>query len=1077
MPKAPDLKPRSRRRPGPRKSGVGDPPSAVAKAGSRAPVLVVGLSVCLFLSGVSALAFQVAWFRELRLVFGASTAANAAVLAIFMGGLGLGSAVLGKLADRIESPVRLYAVLEVLIALAAAASPFLIGWIGSVYVAMGGQSALGLFGAWAVRLALSAIVLGVPTFLMGGTLPAAARAVTSSEDRNRRVVGFMYGTNTIGAVCGVVACTFWLLPAVGTRTSLWVACLLNLVVAAMAFGLARRFASARCGQPAYGSTEAPVPAAHVSTRSAPLWLLYASAATVGFVFFLMELVWYRMFAPILGGTTYTFGIILAVALAGIGLGGALYPALFRRIRPDALTLALTCVLEAVCVGFPYWLGDQLALWTLRIQQAATGFTETSLGWAAIAAIAVFPAAFISGLQFPLLVALVGSGRERVGREVGVTAAFNTLGAIAGSLAGGFGLLPLLTAPGAWKAAALVLVALGFLWTLLWFQKARSRLWAIAPFAGIATAVFLLVADGPTAAWRHSAIGAGRTEPPEARPNEVKRWQNDRRRKIVWEAEGVEASVAIEVSGGISFWINGKCDGHAVGDVGTQMMLGLLPAALHPAPKTAFVVGLGTGETAGWLAEVEGIERVDVAELEPAVNEMARRCALVNHNVLEHPRVRCVYNDAREILLTSSRRYDVISSEPSNPYRAGIASLFTREFYESARSRLTEDGIFTQWLQGYEVDRATVGSVIATLKAVFPHVQVWQSKSNDMLLVCSITPLEHEASTLRARIATEPYRSALAAGWRVVDLEGFLSRFVAGEEAASRWVSDTGGQLNTDDLNLIEYGFARTLGRATDFDVAVLRETAIACGSHRPAVAGDVDWRRVEGHRQIMRAITESKLTMPPEPTAEQKTRSRVLTHYLRSDLAEATGAWEQSLYEPLHPTETTLLALSYAHQGSVKADPLIERVAGFSETEARALRAYLHWRRGEIQDATAELEAFLLGARRNPWFFSHLNDVVFDVAVGLAVRDPRTARRLYETLDRSFAVWHCEGQRLNALCTIAEMLGPAEAAHCAELFEPHVPWMEPFLRYRSRAYSATNHPLKRRAELELEEFLRNQLAE
>ena len=187
-------------------------------------------------------------------------------------------------------------------------------------------------------------------------------------------------------------------------------------------------------------------------------------------------------------------------------------------------------------------------------------------------------------------------------------------------------------------------------------------------------------------------------------------------------------MAIVGSEALAFYVNGMCDGNAIEDVGTQIMLGLIGGALHPQPQTALVVGLGTGETAGWLAEVPSIERVDVVELEPAVQEMARRCRAVNRDVLANPKVRLIFNDAREVLLTTAGRYDLIVCEPSNPYRSGIANLFTREFYLAGRDRLNDGGMFVQWVQAYEIDQRTMRTVFATFKSVFPHVEVWQSQA-------------------------------------------------------------------------------------------------------------------------------------------------------------------------------------------------------------------------------------------------------------------------------------------------------------------------------------------------------------
>ena len=422
-------------------------------------------------SGACALLYQVTWLRELRLVFGSTTAASAAVLAIFMGGLGMGNALLGKRADTRSNPLAFYALLEALIAISVGLSPWWIDASRTVYIALGGQMALGALGATTVRLALSAFILLAPTLLMGGTLPAAVAAVTTPEDKNRRAVAVLYGVNTLGAVAGAMASTFLLLPALGTRLTLWSACTVNIAVSACAWFLSRRqLATGPLAEPLAERLAAP--SAQEKSANQPTHPLdggqtlphpihvYATAAAVGFAFMLMELVWYRMLAPVLGGTTYTFGLILSVALLGIGLGGTLYPLCFRRRQPSLQSLSWTCGLEALFLAVPLALGDRLAIAAAMLHESnRLGFSGEVLGWSAIAAIVVLPAAIVSGVQFPLLIALLGRGHKDVGRQVGTTYAFNTLGSILGSLAGGFGLIPLLSATGAWRTVGIALAGL------------------------------------------------------------------------------------------------------------------------------------------------------------------------------------------------------------------------------------------------------------------------------------------------------------------------------------------------------------------------------------------------------------------------------------------------------------------------------------------------------------------------------------------------------------------------------------------------------------------------------------------
>ncbi|MGB6995762.1 MAG: fused MFS/spermidine synthase [Thermoanaerobaculia bacterium] len=370
------------------------------------------VSLFLFGSGFCALVYQMGWLRMLRLVFGSSTNATAAVLAIFMGGLGLGGYLLGRRAEHTENPLDFYARLELGISLAAAASPILIAAVRALYVAVGGTQALGLVGGTGLRLLLAGFVLGLPTFLMGGTLPAAVRSITREADQSRHSVGWLYAVNTLGAVTGAIVTTFVLIEVVGIQRTIWLAALLNLLIALWARSTARDQGSV---EPLTGeSTDPGAEKDQADDRRSRVRLVLVAAGVVGFVFFLMELVWYRMLSPILGGSTYTFGVILIVALFGIGAGGLLYALLREVRRPTLRHFSMTCILEALCIAVPFALGDLVALLALQMQGLqAGGFTFLALGWTAVSLVVVFPASLIAGYQFPLLVALLGSGRKGV----------------------------------------------------------------------------------------------------------------------------------------------------------------------------------------------------------------------------------------------------------------------------------------------------------------------------------------------------------------------------------------------------------------------------------------------------------------------------------------------------------------------------------------------------------------------------------------------------------------------------------------------------------------------------------------
>src|SRR4051812_711431 len=633
-------------------------------------------ALLLFCSGFCALVYQTAWLREFRLIFGASTAASAAVLGVFMAGLGFGGIVLGRFGEKHRKPLEFYGRLELLIAFSAAASPLLI-WAGrSFYVLCGGTEAMGMLLGTIVRLLLVALVLGVPTFLMGGTLPAVARSVVAQEDVSRRSLGVLYGINTLGAVTGAIAGTFYLFENFGNRLSLWWAALLNIAVALLAIRIARSMSDMPAAPVATEAIE------EVRAQASPKFV-FAAAGIVGFAFFLMEIVWYRMLAPLLGGSTFTFGLILAVALLGIGLGGVVYAFFELKRAATVQFFALTCATEAFFMAVPYALGDRVPMAAMLLRPLGTlGFHGHVIAWTALCSLVIFPAAFISGLQFPLLIALLGTGKRGIASQTGNAYASNTIGALVGSLGGGFGLMPMLSAPGVWRFTVAILAALGIAAVCLPSPQKRRWFSALLPLGTAVAALLMTTATGPTAFWRHSQIGVGAVRKYHVAPNDLRDLISSAQRRTMWQMEGMESSVAVANANSVAFIVNGKSDGNAVADAGTQIMSGMVGAVLHPKPQKAMVVGLGTGSTAGWLAAVPTMQRVDVVELEPGIRKVAEMCAPVNHHALENPKLHVHIGDGRELLLTTRQKYDVVVSEPSNPYRAGVAGLFTREFYQS-----------------------------------------------------------------------------------------------------------------------------------------------------------------------------------------------------------------------------------------------------------------------------------------------------------------------------------------------------------------------------------------------------------
>jgi spermidine synthase len=1031
----------------------------------------------LFGSGLTALIYQTVWQRMFRLVFGSSTAASAAVLGIFLGGLGLGGWWFGSRAERHERPLAFYGNLEAGVALSAALTPFLLDLLSHGYFALGGSTSLGTAGATVLRMLIAVLVMGPSVALMGGTLPAAARAIEHDGDASRGRLALLYATNTLGAVLGTLLSTFYLFELFGTRLTLWTAVLINLLIAVFARGAGRDAPPLPIG----ADSENAAAGGDAELRpAAPPVFVYAALGIVGFAFVCLELIWYRMLAPIMGGSAYTFGIVLAVALAGIGVGGYVYSRRDPELPATPRLLAMTLVLEALAIGIPFALGDTLALYAAYLRpSAAIGFGALVVSWILIAGVIVFPASCVAGYQFPVLFALLGRGRARVARHVGVAYAFNTFGSIAGALAGGFLLLPGVGALGTWRGLIAVLTVLGAVALAVEIRRPSKIAGLVAPLLVGALALCCLRAEGPGAVWRRGAIGAGRFKVTDLTTNQLTASQIERTKELLWERDGIESTIGLTGGTDLAFWVNGKVDGAVLTDRGTQAMLGLTPVALHPDPKSVFVLGLGTGMSVGWVAAVPGIERVDVAELEPAVLDVARAAHQANLDALDQPNVHVFQGDGREFLLTTNRRYDVIVSEPSNPYRAGVASLFTQELYSAAAARLSENGLFGQWLQGYEIDVATLRTVLRTMHTVFPSVEIWQTQSDDLLLIASRAPRSYAIGKLRERLAREPYASALQRMWLVEGAEGFLSHFVANDRLSAKLGEVLSPPLNTDDSTVLEYAFARQVGMTGSSMTEMLFNTSARSGDDHPDVEGAVDWNLV--HELRGRSWLIQFASVPRLPGLDQAGAKRLRALELgcrERSYAQSLAVWgvnQPDRPAPRDALETYMLANAYALQG----DPLALQLAG--ELEQRGFRAEAHLVRGRsnlkaniAETAFAELAAGLEDLRRGPM---PLCDTTADLLSQLRLlsQNPSFAPRVLAALQRGpLASYLREVDRRGISQEIAFTLPDPQL--CVDALGPELQlprWQSSFLTARAACLKRANHPLAARAEDDLAAFLMN----
>lgn len=1040
------------------------------------PLLPVG--VIIFISGFCSLVYQSVWFREFRLIFGASTLANSAVLAIFMAGLGIGGLVLGHHADKWRRPFHNYAYVEFAIAALAALTPFLLDVIRSFYINLGGSAVLGDVNATLLRLGLATLVIFPSVFVMGGTLPAAARAITTKNDTQRHGLAVLYAVNTLGAVMGVALSTFVLFEANGFRMTLWLAALLNVVIALSARALARNYEI-----PIEETEQDSEQLAHntsyeTSATATPArpWLLPAAFIT-GFVFFLSELVWYRLAGPILGGSTYTFGVILAVALLGIGIGGYLHSLRSDKGNASVAEFGITCTLQALFLIIPFAMGDTLALLAYHLHNFGnSAFSMLSAGWVMVTVIMVLPAAMVAGYQFPLMFALKGQGVDGVAKDTGQIYAANTLGAIVGALAGGFGLIPLLGANGAWLFAVAALLLLGVFLIVITARKAVLSTVVSSIFALIALSMFF--SDGPTSLWKHTAIGAGRANLASGSKNDLRSHITNSNNTILESYDGVESNLGFNISNALSIFVNGKSDGNVVGDAITQVFLGLIPAALHGQAENAFVIGLGTGETAGWLAEVDTIKNVEVAEIEPKVIRFVELAAAANFDVAHHPKVTMNIGDGREALITSDKSYDLILSEPSNPYRAGIASFYTQEFYEQAALHLNEGGYFAQWVQMYEITPEAIEMIIKTMSQVFPRISYWTLSSGDLMLVGSFHEQIYDAAQMQALSQQHPFSTALRKITQTQNLEGLLTHHVAQPSITPTLLKDV-DLINRDDSSLLEYMFARSVGRSFGREQFRMRllDHAEAQNALLPQLKnGQVDAEVIQYHRARATFGFPDMNLVDDDANGINEDITAFWQYYSRNDIDNAyplLADIETDLTQPFARYAALETKALYLHNHQPESVPALitevrdTDIIGYEEdvhTLALLLALYQH------DDVLIKdmLPEFIEQSQHNPWLLRNTQGKVLVAMSDEGFTEETTIQLINALLEQPFAVYNLENARINTLLTLAtQEFEGKPISSCTKVYDTLtnvLPWNYDVLHNRLRCYSSYDHPQRGVAE-------------
>ena len=781
------------------------------------------LYACFIISGGAGLVYEVIWSALLSNLVGGTTTTHTVVLAAFMGGLALGNRFGGRWADTGVLPLRLYAYLETAVGILGVLSPQLAELAGHVYVSLAPSPASPMMWMDApLRLLLAMATILPASFAMGATMPALVRACTTHLGGLGASVGWLYFINSAGAALGALLATFYVIPTFGLDLGLILAGTSNLLLALLALGLARQVHGDQAFEAKEARDELARPETIEELDLGPLVepRVYSSGqvrAALDAVFLsgiatmLIELAWTRVLALTMGGSAHAFAIMLATFIAGIAIGGVIAAWVARGDRDvlGPLLIAEGVAVLSLALLFPLY--DRLpfafhgAAALIASKEAAYPvYLAVCTG---MAVLAMLGPTIAFGATLPLASRVVTSAIGEAGRSVGSVFSTNTLGNVIGAAAGGLTLVPLVGLEWTLRVGAL-LVALASL-RLAFALASESKLRRVGMMGAALATLIVLVAPS----WDPLLLHSGLYRSLEHDVGSVEHFKSTSGKiDFLFEEDDEEATVSVieNANGHRLLRVNGKSDAGNHRDVPTQVLVGQLPFFFHADAKRVLVVGLGSGITVGSVL-THPVEHVDVVEISPAIVNGSRYFDEWSHAPLDDPRVTLHVRDARNFLrvLPPDVKYDVIVSEPSNPWQPGSAALFSLEYYEQLKSRLAPGGVMSQWVHTYEMDEDVLDVILRTYAQVFERPRTWSARGNDMVMVASGEgDLDVDFDRMAKRLALPKVASEMR---RVTpdDREMSLNTLLTHEVMAARqfraiWGSAEEQIIHTDRIPVLQY---------------------------------------------------------------------------------------------------------------------------------------------------------------------------------------------------------------------------------------------------------------------------------
>lgn len=913
-----------------------------------------------FLSGAIGLLYEVVWARMLTQIFGNTTHAIATVLAAFMAGLALGSYVFGRLVDARRNAFLAYGLLEGGVGLYGLLIPTLFALTQRAYAGLYGLVDVSYTAFSLVLFLLAFLVIVIPTALMGATLPVLSRfCVTRFASLGRRV-GDLYAINTLGAVVGCALTGFSLIAALGLRGTVRLGAILNLAIAVLILLLVAGF---RIREIPHGDCreETAPPSAEGGSRSRLELALLGGFALSGVAAMVYENAWTRALTLVIGMSTYSFTIMLTTFLVGLGLGSLLYARWWGGRAIGFAGLGVLQLLVALSALATIPLFERLPLLFLRLRHGfGDSFQQFLTIQVVLSALVMIVPTLLLGATFPVVARIYTRNLAVVGRSVGTAYASNTLGAIAGAFLGGFLFIPTIGVQDSIALGVVLNAVVGVLLLALDPEvRPARRLAAVGAMLAMSLAAFLGfgtwdkgVMTSGVAIYAHNYASL---------PTDGLRREWMRRDDLLYYREGLTATISVHRSAGSDYVYektNGKVDA-SLGDTPTQLMVGYLPMLFNPAAKQVLVIGMGSGMTAKAVAAFP-VERLEVAEIEPAVIEAARFFAEKNGRIHDDPRVRFIHADGRNHLLAAPRQYDVIVSEPSNPWIAGIGNLFTREYYELAKRKLAAGGVFGQWMQTYAMAPEDLRMVYRTFAEVFPDVSLWAVNDSDMVLIGTTRSQRLRHADLRAALANRAVARQDLRELGFIDAYSVLAMYLMPRSSLLKMAGQA--EINLDDVPRLEFSAPRNLGRdTTTLNTRLTREFVAA-----PAVEDADPEQDPTGHLALFLAHgfwamhdreqgllwVERALRKSPGNPEARLLRARLLAEDGRS--APAADELLKVIQAPIRiPHDAVTIAKSLEAEDAI---PILRRIRQRDPhlTEARVALADALYRGGHYGQAEGE---------------------------------------------------------------------------------------------------------------------------